>query len=283
MVRPEVRRNEAERPEETSLASVGTSGFSYRDWKGVFYPEWLPARDWFHYYATRFNAVEINLSFYRPPTAKLLERWQESVPAGFAFVLKASQLITHQRQLADCGEDLERMFAGYTPLGPQLACILFQLPPSLGQDHELLERFIQLAVKSRKGAPFSPCLALEFRNASWNTVKMFDLLARHGCGIVLHDMTVSGGWHWRHGRLEAGKLSLNPAELSSRPLPLIYLRFHGTKGKYAGEYGQQLLEPWATLARSALERKIAVHAYFNNTQAGAAVRDAMRLAQMLRE
>ena len=108
---------EAERPYKTSLASVGTSGFSYRDWKGVLYPEWMPARDWFHYYATRFNAVEINLTFYRPPTAKMLERWQESVPPGFAFVLKASQLITHQRRLANCGEDLERMVAGYAPLG----------------------------------------------------------------------------------------------------------------------------------------------------------------------
>ena len=62
------------------MVAVGTSGFSYPDWKGSFYPEWLPSRDWFHYYATRFNAVEINLTFYRPPTAKMLERWQESVP-----------------------------------------------------------------------------------------------------------------------------------------------------------------------------------------------------------
>jgi uncharacterized protein YecE (DUF72 family) len=282
MARPEVRKTEAEQPEETSLASVGTSGFSYRDWKGVLYPEWMPARDWFHYYATRFNAVEINLSFYRPPTVKTLERWKESVPSGFGFVLKASQLITHQLRLADCGEDLERMFSGYTPLGPQLACVLFQLPPALGQDHERLDRFINHAAKSREGEPFSPFLALEFRNASWNTVKTLELLARHGCGMVLHDMRVSGGWQWKQGRLEAGELSLSHAELFSRSLPLIYLRFHGTTGKYAGEYGRRLLEPWAALARSALERKIPVHAYFNNTQAGAAVRDAVRLAEMLR-
>jgi len=80
MARPEAREMEAERPHKTSLASVGTSGFSYRDWTGILYPDWMPARDWFHYYATRFNAVEINLTFYRPPTAKMLERWKESVP-----------------------------------------------------------------------------------------------------------------------------------------------------------------------------------------------------------
>src|SRR5271157_4618831 len=262
MARPEAREMKAERPHTTSLALVGTSGFSYRDWKGILYPEWLPARDWFHYYATRFNAVEINLTFYRPPTAKLLERWKESVPPGFAFVLKASQSITHQRRLA---------------------CILFQLPPSLGRDNERLERFIHLAVEKLECAASSPCLALEFRNASWNTVETLDLLARPGCGMVFHDMKGSGGWQWKQGKLEAGKLSLSVAELFSRPLPLIYLRFHGTTGKYAGEYGQQLLEPWAMLARSALERKIPVHAYFNNTQAGAADRNALRLAEMLSE
>ncbi len=283
MARPEAREMEAERPHKTSLASVGTSGFSYRDWKGVLYPEWMPARDWFHYYATRFNAVEINLTFYRPPTAKVLERWKDSVPPGFAFVLKASQLITHQRRLANCGEDLERMVAGYAPLGAQLACVLFQLPPSLGRDNERLERFVHLVAEKLECAPFSPCLALEFRNASWNAVETLDLLARHGCAMVLHDMKGSGGWQWTQGKLEAGELSLSVAELFFRPVPLIYLRFHGTTGKYAGEYGRQLLEPWAMLARSALERKIPVHAYFNNIQAGAAVRDALRLAEMLGE
>lgn len=101
--------------------------------------------------------------------------------------------------------------------------------------------------------------------------------------MVLHDMQSSGGWRWKQGKLEAGRLSLSLAELFSRPVPMIYLRFHGTTGKYAGEYGQQLLEPWSLLARYALERKVPVHAYFNNTLAGAAVLDALRFAEMLTE
>ncbi len=268
-----------ERVHGSSLVSVGTSGFSYRDWKGVLYPEWLPVRDWFHYYATRFRGVEINLTFYRPPTEKMLERWKESVPTEFAFVLKASQLITHQRRLAHCGEDLEQMLVGYAPMGRQLTSILFQLPPSLGADHERLKRFIDLVAKGLESTPLTPALAFEFRNASWNTVETLDLLTRRGCGMVLHDMRNAGDWQCNEATLKAGKLSLSVPTLVT--LPLLYLRFHGTTGKYAGEYGQQCLEPWAALARSARERQIPLHAYFNNTQAGAAVRDALRLAEML--
>ncbi len=281
MARSEVVTLETEGPRKPALAAVGTSGFSYRDWKQVFYPDRLPARDWFHYYATRFHAVEINLTFYRPPTAKLLERWQASVPAQFAFVLKASQVITHQRRLAHCADNLEQMLDDYAPLGHQLACILFQLPPSLGEDNARLARFIDLAAGSLEGTSLAPFLAFEFRHGSWNTFETLDLLTGRDCGMVLHDMAGDGGWQWNEGRLKAGKLALSVSELCSRPLPLLYLRFHGTTGKYAGEYDRHGLEPWAALANTALDRQIPVHAYFNNTQTGDAVRDALRLAEML--
>ena len=209
MASSEATQAKTERAHGDTLVSVGTSGFSYRDWKGVLYPEWLPARDWFHYYATRFRGVEINLTFYRPPTAQMLERWQQSVPAEFAFVLKASQSITHQRRLAHCGEDLERMVAGYAPLGRQLACILFQLPPSLGADSDRLERFIDLVARSLESTALSPDLAFEFRSVSWNTAETLDLLTRRGCGMVLHDMGNAGGWQWSEDSLKAGKLSLS--------------------------------------------------------------------------
>src|SRR4051812_12341783 len=86
----EMRTDSANHP-RPPLASIGTSGFSYPEWKGTFYPEWMPSRDWFHYYASRFNAVEINLTFYRSPAPTTLERWKASAPPGFTFVLKASQ------------------------------------------------------------------------------------------------------------------------------------------------------------------------------------------------
>ena len=100
--------------------------------------------------------------------------------------------------------------------------------------------------------------------------------------MVVHDMTRSGGWQWREGRLVAGGLSLSGEELvSPKTMPLLYLRFHGTTGKYAGEYGPAGLAPWAALARAAIGRAIPVHAYFNNTQAGAAVADAIELGKQL--
>ena len=111
----------------------------------------MPSRDWFHYYATRFNAVEINVTFYRPPSTAMLERWKKSVPEGFTFVLKASDVITHQARLVGCGDELAQMLREDSPLGSSLACILFQLPPSLRRNDKLLSRFLHQARKSLEG------------------------------------------------------------------------------------------------------------------------------------
>jgi uncharacterized protein YecE (DUF72 family) len=173
------------------------------------------------------------------------------------------------------------MLTLYTTLRPQLACILFQLPPSFRSDHETLQRFLDLAAERLADDPSPPRLAVEFRNASWNTLKTLQLLSEHSCGMVLHDMSGFGGWHWKQARLEAGELSLSAAELLSRRLPLFYLRFHGTTAKYAGEYDRQFLSPWAELARLAIGKGLQVHAYFNNTQSGAAVRDALRFQELI--
>jgi uncharacterized protein YecE (DUF72 family) len=262
---------------------VGTSGFSYPDWKGVFYPDWMPSRDRFHYYATRLNAVEINATFYRSPSSSMLQRWKESAPRDFRFVLKASQAITHQRRLADCSDELKRMVAEYAPLGEQLGCVLFQLPPSLRRDDDRLERFLLIATEHLEDAAIAPRLALEFRHASWNEARTLDRLCRHGCGMVIHDMKQSGGWQLQQGRLKGGGLSASRDELFARPMPILYLRFHGTTGKYAGEYGAGGLAPWAALAGAALERKIDVHAYFNNSQVGDAACDALRFADLVHQ
>jgi uncharacterized protein YecE (DUF72 family) len=266
---------------EHTRGKVGTSGFSYTDWKGPFYPEWLPSRDWFHFYATKFAAVEINLTFYRTPTEATLRKWRATVPPGFVFVLKASQELTHRLRLQGCDEELDRMVDAYAPLGSQLACILFQLPPSLRLDEDRLENFLKAATAKLERAPVRPRLAVEFRHPSWNRESVFSRLAGLGCAAVIHDMRGAGEWQVEEGTLRAGAFSTTLAEFVEKFAAFLYLRFHGTTGKYAGEYGTEGLRPWAELARSALRRDLEVHAYFNNTMAGDAVRDVVRLEEML--
>jgi uncharacterized protein YecE (DUF72 family) len=264
-------------------AAIGTSGFSYRDWKGCFYPEWLPARDWFHFYAARFNAVEINLTFYRSVTEKTLLRWRASTPPEFRFVLKASQTITHLKRLEDCGPELRSMAVEFAPLDKQLACILFQLPPSLRRREKRLDAFLRLAKSALEKLPGSTKFAMEFRHRSWNVPATLDRLAESGWAIVLHDMAGQGGWKIRDGRLEANcsSSSLTAERLVARPIPLLYLRFHGTTGKYAGMYGEAGLRAWVDLSRAALGGGVPVHAYFNNTSSGEAPRDAQVFKSMV--
>lgn len=268
--------------ERQSSAMVGTSGFSYADWKGNFYPPKLASRAWLGYYATRFDAVEINLTFYRSATPATLSRWLGAVPAHFAFALKASQTITHRKRLVACEEELDQMVQEFSPLGSRLSCILFQLPPSLTLDEDRLEGFLTAASARLAGAHIRPRLAMEFRHPSWNVQNVFARLASHGWAVVIHDMEQSGGWRIHNGKVETGTLWFSAKQLIDRFLPLLYLRFHGATGLYAGEYGAARLEPWAALAETAIEHGRSVHAYFNNTMAGAAVQDATRFTSMIR-
>lgn len=196
-------------------------------------------------------------------------------------MLKASQEITHQSRLVGCDRQVRQMIEDDSAIGPNLACILFQLPPSLRRNSGLLTRFIHLVADQLATADNPPRLAFEFRHPSWNAHETLHLLAELGCSMVIHDMARSGEWQWHENRLVAGNLSLTAEELLARPMPLLYLRFHGTTGKYAGRYGAAGLAPWASLARAAMARGIPVHAYFNNTQACAAVADALELGKLL--
>jgi uncharacterized protein YecE (DUF72 family) len=268
--------------ERRSPAMVGTSGFSYADWKGLFYPPKLASRSWLNYYATRFDAVEINLTFYRSVTAATLSRWLDAVPGHFAFALKASQTITHRKRLVACEEDLDQMVQEFSPLGPRLACILFQLPPSMTVDEDRLDGFLTAAGAKLAGAQIRPRLAMEFRHPSWNVQNVFARLADHGWAVVIHDMEQSGGWRIHKTKVGTGTQWFTSEQLIDRFLPLLYLRFHGATGLYAGEYGAARLEPWAALAETAIEHGRPVHAYFNNTTAGAAVGDAARFGAMIR-
>ncbi len=148
---------------------TGTSGFSYKEWKGSFYPEDLPDSGMLRHYASRLSAVEINNTFYRMPRAALLGSWAEQVPDGFVFALKASQQITHRKRLKDAGEAVSYFFNVATTLGDRLGPVLFQLPPNLKKDLPRLKDFLGCLPPASRSA-------FEFRHESWFDHEVFEAL-----------------------------------------------------------------------------------------------------------
>ncbi|MDP2031235.1 MAG: DUF72 domain-containing protein [Thiobacillus sp.] len=157
---------------------VGTSGYAYKEWKGSFYPEDLPAKRMLHYYGEHFRSVEINNTFYRMPTAALLQTWAGEVPADFRFVLKASLRITHQHRLVDADEDVGYLLDVAGTLEQRLGAILFQLPPNLKKDAARLDTFLALLPASRR-------VAFEFRHPSWFDDEVFALLRSHQAALCI--------------------------------------------------------------------------------------------------
>ena len=160
---------------------TGTSGFSYKEWKGSFYPEKLPATKMLEYYSRQLASVEINNTFYRLPRAEMLEKWAAQVPDDFVFVLKASRRITHMQRLKDAGDPLEYLVTtAVGALGERLGPILFQLPPYLRKDVERLRDFLAIV-------PDTVRAAFEFRHESWFGDDVYQALADHGAALVTAD------------------------------------------------------------------------------------------------
>jgi len=151
---------------------VGTSGYSYKEWKGTFYPEEMPEKEMLRFYAQRFQTVEINNTFYRMPKPSVLEAWAAEVPDNFKFVLKASQRITHMQRLKNTDDSLAYLLKVASTLKEKLGPLLFQLPPYLKKDVARLRDFLQSLSAER-------CSAFEFRHQSWFHEEVFELLRQH--------------------------------------------------------------------------------------------------------
>ena len=160
---------------------VGTSGFSYAEWRGVFYPEKLPASGMLRYYAEHLPAVEINNTFYRMPKRSLLEDWAAQTPEAFRFVLKASRRITHQQKLKDAEDSVAYLASTAEGLGQKLGPFLFQLPPFFKKDLDLLRSFLA-------GLPRPVRAAFEFRNATWFGDDVYGALADAGAALCGGDV-----------------------------------------------------------------------------------------------
>ncbi len=159
---------------------VGTSGYSYKEWKGVFYPEDLPDKDMLAFYASRLPAVEINNTFYRMPKTSVLENWADQTPPDFRFAIKASQKITHQKRLKEAGEETAYLLKTAQAMEEKLGVILFQLPPYLRKDLTRLEEFLKLLSADSRAA-------FEFRHQSWFADDVYDLLKKFGCALCVSE------------------------------------------------------------------------------------------------
>jgi len=159
---------------------VGTSGYSYKEWKGTFYPDDLPAAKMLPYYGERFDSVEINNTFYRMPDVKMVAKWGEQVPDGFTFVLKAPQRITHQKRLVGAGDDLRQLFEAGEVLGSKLGPVLFQLPPFSRKDALKLREFVAILPPDRR-------VAFEFRHDSWFDDEIYAILRDRDIALCAAD------------------------------------------------------------------------------------------------
>ncbi len=236
------------------MIHLGTSGYVYAHWRGIFYPKGLAARQWLAHYAQIFRTVELNATFYRLPTAKTVDGWREGTPPGFLFAVKGSRYLTHMKRLKDAGEGIDRYFDLISRLGKKLSVVLWQLPPQMNRaDPDRLARFLE-ALPRGKGVRH----AVEFRSAAWYVDPVCDALDAHGAAFCEHDLVAA-----RPPRLTGG---------------FRYLRFHGATGKYSGRYGQRALAP---VARDLLARPGDAYVYFNNDIGGHAIRDALDLSDLL--
>jgi len=236
---------------------VGCSGWSYRDWRGVVYPADAPARRWFELYAARFDTVELNSTFYRLPAETTVDGWAAQAPPGFCFAVKVGQFGTHRMKLRDPGPWLARHLERARRLGPHLGPNLFQLPPRWRRDTGRLDALLSVA-------PTDVRWAVELRDPSWLHDDVFEVLARHGAALCIHDLLPDHPWE--------------------RTAPWTYVRFHGPRAMvepYHGRYGGRRLAGPARRLDAWLEDGVDVYAYFNNDYEGNAVEDARWLRRRL--
>jgi uncharacterized protein YecE (DUF72 family) len=229
---------------------VGCSGWVYRDWRGVVYPQALPQREWFGAYARLFDTVEINNTFYRLPPTATVEQWAAQAPPRFVYALKLGAFGSHRMKLRDAASWLPNHLDRAVRLGAALGPTLVQLPPRWRRNAERLDEFLSVA-------PTTMRWAVELRDPTWLHDEVFAVLERHGAALCVHDLLEHHPW--------------------IRTTDWTYVRFHGPNAreeKYVGRYGGRRLWRPAECLADWVAQGVDVFAYFNNDYGGAAVADA---------
>lgn len=239
---------------------IGTSGWMYDGWRGPFYPRDLPKRRWFEHYAARFDAVELNATFYRLPAAETVERWAAAAPSGFEYSVKLGAFGSHRMKLANAESWLPNHVDRFSRLGATLGATVVQLPPRWRRSVDRLDEFLAVAEDVAPGWHW----AVELREPSWIHDDVFDVLRRRGAALVVHDL-----------------LAGLPVVATA---PWVYVRLHGPAAPerpYQGAYGVRRLRRWAERLRRWADGGVAARVFFNNDVGGAAVRDAELLRRLL--
>lgn len=240
---------------------VGTSGWSYKHWKGDFYPAKLASTKWLQFYTQHFSTTEVNASFYRLPSEDTVVKWAETVPKDFLFCPKMSRYLTHMKKLRDPEEPLERFFSIFYKIRNKLGPILIQLPPILKFNYDVAEHFYRLLKTKYKQHHF----VMEIRHESWLEEVSLTLMTAFDIGFVIS---------------QSDKFFPYEEVVTAKT---IYIRFHGPKDLYASSYSDRQLKSYAKKMKDWVKEGHEVWAYFNNDIHGYATLDAERLLQFLGE
>lgn len=236
---------------------IGTSGWTYADWRGPFYPADVPKKNWLSWYAGQFSTTEVNGSFYRTPSLEAVRAWRQCTPPGFLFAWKASKFITHWKRLNPdtCANSIDLMVTRLKALGSKAGPVLFQLPAHFEADRDRLANFLRML-------PARHLYAFEFRHQSWYEAGILDVLRDHDVSLCLSD----------HHQAPA------PWQVTARH---VYVRGHGPGGRYKENYPDRVLREWVQRIRKWRAQGKQVFVYFDNDQKSAAPADAYRLGTLL--
>jgi uncharacterized protein YecE (DUF72 family) len=238
---------------------IGTSGWSYENWRDIFYPPSLKPTEWLEFYSKTFKITELNMSFYRLPTKQTIEGWVKKVPSRFKFCLKLSRYITHIKRLKEPEKTVNKFFDRFKPMQKKLGPVLIQLPPSLKFDPDTAEHFFLVLKQDYKAYQF----ALEVRHKSWLKDESFSLMSKYNIAFVISQ--------------SAKKFPYAEVVTDKK----IYVRFHGPRQLYASGYKDRELKKFADLFKAWRKQGHTIWAFFNNDVYGHAIEDALRLEKML--
>jgi len=241
---------------------VGTSGWSYPHWRGLFYPENLPSGKWLEYYAEHFDTVELNNTFYHLPRPATFANWHQRTPENFLFSVKGSRFISHILKLngarescLPAGRPLQNLLKNARELKEKLGPVLFQLPPNFSGDRERLEKFLKILPKGQR-------FAFEFRHPSWFGAEVYHLLEKSGSALVISDTP-------------------QYPLVFEVTADFVYVRLHGHQQLYASKYSSDELKQWAAKIKNWQKDGLDVFVYFDNDANAHAIQNAKELKTLV--